>query len=341
MAWAHEFQIHSNSDAAASAPRARVLALLRWLHAEKNLKKQGGDICRPGRGEIANATISDVHSTLPTVSVANFCLTAQRLGVDARPIQLPLRPFAVVYPAVGEDLEGHQLPEGHMGDPMYLDPLINDQELDVEVLRQVLRTYRVPPAAWSQMLGPAPVSQTILLSAIEIIRAVRSNLGRTSEAQWCEICYGDAAGAVYGALWALTILHSSHPQDLAAAGMPPQQIVWSLVHAFKTQAPEEVTLVDCGKMRISEDMVERRYLTMMVQDIRGTDATPIDPRRRNEHINARVKYSVGQVFRHRRYGYVGVIVGWSPECQADEGWMRNMRIDTLPNGRNQAFYNVM
>ena len=35
------------------------------------------------------------------------------------------------------------------------------------------------------------------------------------------------------------------------------------------------------------------------------------------------------------------ILGWDPHCAAPEDWIVNMRVDDLPNGRNQAFYHVL
>ena len=43
-----------------------------------------------------------------------------------------------------------------------------------------------------------------------------------------------------------------------------------------------------------------------------------------------VQFKVGDVVRHRRYHYRGVIYGWDPECKAEEEWMQQMRIDQLP-----------
>lgn len=43
-----------------------------------------------------------------------------------------------------------------------------------------------------------------------------------------------------------------------------------------------------------------------------------------------VQYKVGDVIRHKRYHYRGVIYGWDPQCKAEEDWMLQMRIDQLP-----------
>ncbi|KAK9802570.1 hypothetical protein WJX73_004714 [Symbiochloris irregularis] len=56
---------------------------------------------------------------------------------------------------------------------------------------------------------------------------------------------------------------------------------------------------------------------------------------------AAVRYKLGQCIVHRKYSYRGVIVGFHTECEAGEGWIQTMRVDTLPFGRKQPFYNVL
>ncbi|KAK7509008.1 Hemimethylated DNA-binding protein YccV like-domain-containing protein [Phyllosticta citriasiana] len=57
--------------------------------------------------------------------------------------------------------------------------------------------------------------------------------------------------------------------------------------------------------------------------------------------SAPVRHTIGTPFRHARYLYYGVIIGWDPSCSATEEWALTMNVDRLPNGRNQAFYNVL
>ncbi|OCU02121.1 F-box only protein 21 [Xenopus laevis] len=54
-----------------------------------------------------------------------------------------------------------------------------------------------------------------------------------------------------------------------------------------------------------------------------------------------VSYSIGLVVRHKRYDYSGVIFGWDPFCMMPPDWIDNMDIHSLPQGADQAFYNVL
>ena len=55
----------------------------------------------------------------------------------------------------------------------------------------------------------------------------------------------------------------------------------------------------------------------------------------------RVRYKVGQLFRHKRFHYYAVIYGWDPQCSAEELWITQMRVDDLPRGRHQSFYHSL
>ena len=53
---------------------------------------------------------------------------------------------------------------------------------------------------------------------------------------------------------------------------------------------------------------------------------------------SRPKFPAGQLVRHVRYGYRGVVVEVHPHCQADDAWYRSNQ--TQPP-RNQPWYHVL
>lgn len=61
-------------------------------------------------------------------------------------------------------------------------------------------------------------------------------------------------------------------------------------------------------------------------------ATPGRPRPAN------VLFRVGDVVRHREYGYRAVVYEWDPSCQADPNWQSATNVQLLPNGGSQPFY---
>lgn len=52
-------------------------------------------------------------------------------------------------------------------------------------------------------------------------------------------------------------------------------------------------------------------------------------------------FTVGQVFRHRKYGYRGVVIGWDPVCRASAQWVSSTGAATLPSGTDQPFYHCL
>ncbi|XP_046907943.1 F-box only protein 21 isoform X1 [Hypomesus transpacificus] len=58
-----------------------------------------------------------------------------------------------------------------------------------------------------------------------------------------------------------------------------------------------------------------------------------------EHLD--VQFSVGLIMKHKRSGYNCVIYGWDPKCTMSQEWITTMRVNQLPSGPNQPFYNVL
>jgi hemimethylated DNA binding protein len=64
----------------------------------------------------------------------------------------------------------------------------------------------------------------------------------------------------------------------------------------------------------------------------------------NSHWKPRpenVFFRVGQIVRHKKYGYRAVIRGWDTSCRQSQTWKRRMRIHTLEHAGNQPFYDLL
>jgi F-box protein 21 len=62
---------------------------------------------------------------------------------------------------------------------------------------------------------------------------------------------------------------------------------------------------------------------------------------RRDGLEKKIVFGIGMHFQHKRYGYEGIITGWDIKCEADPRWMHQMRVDDLPRGREQPFYNIV
>ncbi|KAJ7103353.1 YccV-like-domain-containing protein [Mycena belliarum] len=54
-----------------------------------------------------------------------------------------------------------------------------------------------------------------------------------------------------------------------------------------------------------------------------------------------IAHCVGMVFEHRRYLYMGCIIGWDATCAATEEWQEKMHVNNLGRGAMQPFYHVL
>jgi heat shock protein HspQ len=55
-------------------------------------------------------------------------------------------------------------------------------------------------------------------------------------------------------------------------------------------------------------------------------------------VRREIRFSVGELVRHARFGYRGVVAGWDRRCRADHGWYSSNR--TQPD-RDQPWYHVL
>ena len=58
---------------------------------------------------------------------------------------------------------------------------------------------------------------------------------------------------------------------------------------------------------------------------------------RHEHLHSKSRYPIGHVFKHRKFGYRGVIYGFDARCDRDAEWQAQMGV-TNPE---QPFYYVL
>lgn len=70
----------------------------------------------------------------------------------------------------------------------------------------------------------------------------------------------------------------------------------------------------------------------------GHFASSTEPRKTRKPI---VKFRVGQVVKHKLFGYRGVIVGWDETAQAPDFWIEQMHGKNKPEWKSQPNYSVL
>ncbi|XP_041352023.1 uncharacterized protein LOC121370687 [Gigantopelta aegis] len=74
------------------------------------------------------------------------------------------------------------------------------------------------------------------------------------------------------------------------------------------------------------------------RDPKGYFAQSLDPRSPRP---SSVKYRIGQVIRHKLWGYRGVIIGWDSTCRAPTNWIKMNHPSDKESWRNQPNYSIL
>ncbi|KAH0543989.1 hypothetical protein FGG08_001756 [Glutinoglossum americanum] len=248
-------------------------------------------------------------------------------------------------------------PSGSEQDPMYLDPFRSDKETPVSDLKSQLSTIGVTADKHSAFLNGSPASDIVLRTARNIVYSVQEshqqvitggNRNRDPRPPYNTHALSDMEDAFYAALWASIILSTPLPSDRSHRGLipiPGRQYLPHIVKHFEHQNPMDVTLVERHIIPLFCDEQRDEQRDNLLETTRVMRAGDVIPKRvvkrDSDAASLRVKYKVGQVFRHRRYGYQGVVTGWDVECDMDQGWILHNRVDRLDKGRHQSFYHVL
>lgn len=277
------------------------------------------------------------HPSLPLVSVAIYCCVAKRLGLDAQPCGLPFHVIAIIKPSTNRDLDGRVTKNPSEAEPMYMDPFRSKYKIPVETLRTQLSELAVAPSDHAIMLGASSTVDMVRRAAMNIIQSVYSEyqLGDHSALDPSSL---DMDSAFYGALWALLLLPDGNRAEASAQRV---RYLPKIVEQLKKQFFMDVGLVEARILPLFHNHGQYGQLHHSIQATRDADTMPKPSNERTKETAARVRYHVGQVFKHKRYHYQAIIIGWDLECTATEDWISMMRVAELARGRHQSFYQVL
>jgi F-box protein 21 len=286
------------------------------------------------------------HEALPPICVAIYCCIASRVGLLARPCGFPLHVYAVVSPPEGRDLDNKPDASENAPDRLYIDAFRPTVDIPVSQLKSELRRLGVSAHGEELYLGPSSTLEITLRTARNIMKSVQiiqddahhagiADNGLRTPA-WATTT-PDVDSAFYATLWSTCLLH-----DYSSSGNERrrQYIPYILEH-FQQHSPWDVSLIESHILPLFYGFPEYGKLREMIWEIRQGDKQERGVVRRDAKTRESVVYSVGQVFRHKRYGYEGVIVGWDTCCDAGETWINQMGVDELGRGRTQSFYHVL
>jgi len=291
------------------------------------------------------------HPSLPLISVAIFCTLASRLGLDARCCGMPNHVHAMVFPKSLETLDG-RLAEGRSdGGPMYLDPYRSDVEVPAQHLLETLASWGIQPVEFPRFISDASTPSLVLRTSRNILATVHEFRGQAASAEnrghpTIRIYanpFADMDNAFYSALWANFMLDAP---DSRGEGTTQRQFIPLILERFERLYPMDASLIEqyvCPVLssQSGHSAAEHSELLDALHVVRAADQTAKQLHARSKSVPDKVKYKVGQVFRHKRYAFNAVITGWDVECGKGSDWMAHNNVDSLSKGRHQSFYHAL
>lgn len=303
-------------------PREKALAILAYARANNWTGITRDESYHDLQNNFIGIALQDPnHPSLPLISVAIFCCVAKRLGVNAHPCGFPFHVIAIVIPPSRLDLAGRVIDDSTQAKPMYLDPFRSDDELTVEDLQGQLSAMAIAPSNYATLLGPASTVEIVQKTARNIINSVHHD-DRNDKP--------DTDGAFYAALWALLLL----PE--VAVNVQQSQCLIHFVEYLEREFFMDIGMVEAKILPRLRVHGQYELILGTLRVIRAGDSMGRERRIRNSAQE--LKYHVGQVFIHRRYKYVGIIIGWDLE---GEDWNSRGDFAEMARGRYQRFYRVL
>ncbi|KAF2658100.1 F-box domain-containing protein [Lophiostoma macrostomum CBS 122681] len=294
---------------------------------------------------------SPEHESLPLISVAIYCALARRLGLDVRPCGFIYHVYCLVYAPKDYSLDGKYKPtnSGEL-ESMYLDPFRSSTEVGRGDLQRTLREMNVPSFKHDDFLTHTHTQEMAFRTARNIINSVQTireaEVGLFGMQNNRRATVPDMDSAFYASIWAMMILGNlDDSEDLSSAGLASvstrrRQYLPYLLEHFQTHYPWDVTLLEEHVIPLFWNHPEGPRLVDFVRSMHNVDGIRKEPRNRDSKTE-KVTFKVGQLFKHKRYHYEGIVTGWDLACDAGEEWIQHMGVDRLSGGRNQAFYHVL
>lgn len=347
--------------------RQQALTLVRWLRATKGFRGVPGPEEENYRNLrnclIGHALSEEDHASLPIISCAIFQQIAIRLGLRADLCSYPAHVYVSVQPRPKLDLDGQPLANGTTPETMYLNPYGSDEEVSEALLRRRLDEHGLLGSA-DAFLQPASVAQIVIRVAQNIKTAYDTSQNRPethssqTELKRLRAGYPDLnrEAARYGSLWAklmsTPVTQPGWDQDLGyflrRLALAYSEDLWIVNRYLLPLYDRFLHGTGPPGLRRRFDWDNLYEVSTMLQNLDNREET--NNRRYTEDIQERVLYKIGQVFRHKRYGYIGVINGWTtggsgplPTPTYMQGGDEDQGVGSDGTGprRNRTFYSAL
>ncbi|KAH7154861.1 Transglutaminase-like superfamily-domain-containing protein [Dactylonectria estremocensis] len=345
--------------------RQKALALNRWLRVNNltGLRNPERSYRNLRNCLIGQALRHEDHDSIPIISSAIFCCIAERLGLQAQCCSFPTHVHAIVFANHGQTLDGISTREGAHREMMYLDPYGSDEEIPMADLQAMLSQLGWQSST-DAFLAPVPPISVAMRTA----RNIRATSARVVESrdqvdpEITQLISGNGSmnmdAALYSALWAALLMtpvnvfawDESLEPFLRRFAKSWHEDAWLVEKYLVPLYDQFAPLRDRFARNGPQGWDDPREILGLVREL--DHLTPPVFRRNREQMQP-VPYKIGQVFRHRRYRWIGVINGWT-----DQGTRRlpmphtvaigetlddssDTELPSLVRPRNQTFYTCL
>jgi F-box protein 21 len=352
MLTAHDVQITKRLDELANSfleenpnfgqltIRNQALLLVAWLRSRRLVGLNGPETTYRNLRNclLGHALLREGHNSLPIISCVIYCCIAQRIGLKASPTGFPYH-VRVVISASERDLDGHSRGSGPPGwsERMFLDPYRMDGELSEMEVRAVMRDCNIVdyPGTHNYAWLEATPSDLVSRNAHNILETRQqyrhaSVLRADTARQLADLGHGVEAEenmerASYASFWAL--VYSTRIDDplwrnqyhglLGNIITAQMEDLW-LLEKVGEELDDSYQKNDPLRRPLAySDTESARNVLRLLYNLDNRQATV--HRRYAKEITSKVQFRIGQVFRHARYEYIGIIVGWDPDGTATFG----------------------
>jgi len=351
-----------NPEHASLTLRERAIALVVWLRSIGFRGVEPDHYYELKNSLISVALCDASHSSIPIISVAIYSCIAQRIGIDAQPCGIPSHVLAIVRAPAGQTLDGEVTTDTKL-DTTFLDPFTDSNEIPPAQLTQQLLGMGFPSSLVSSLHGvlkPLAVQGLLLRASANIANLRRHhNDPPTFTTVLTDVApealtFLQGGGhfiptlqttlyssrALYATIWVQLVSTNDQAHRLEGdLGDHLESFAQAFQVDFQIDEPLATRYVLPILDRIGADV--ELFQTFLQRFVDEDASEPVPSPRLGVPDAARVRFRVGQIFRHRRFRYLAAITGWDPKCKASDQWMRQMNVDALEGGRTQCFYHVV
>ncbi|KAJ3481262.1 hypothetical protein NLG97_g7867 [Lecanicillium saksenae] len=287
--------------------RQKALALNHWMRASNlaGLDNQQLDYRNLRNCFIGQALRDPKHESIPIISAAIFCCIAERVGLQAECFLAPICVHVVVTAPRGRDLDMNYSDEEHQ---MYLDPFATDGEVPVDRLEHLVSHADMTIESLHNS-GTVFAITTRTAHNIEASHAAGSR--RADPLAISKLIHGHAALnrqlALYATRWALLIL------QVPFTHMWKERRSQLLRHILRDWPEDEWIMykyVLTQGQRTGTDEAMAQMEMFVMNHVRRPDNIQPEPAQIGFTPDRIAPFRLGQVFMHKRYQWLGAIVGF-------------------------------